>query len=158
MAIPVLEGRAAAYANFPKSHPLHLGTNIAPLLKEADLVLLVESRVPWYPPSNAPTNARIVAISEHPLKDHMVYQTMEADTYLEGDAGVDNEEGPTSTSSTSATRRSRRSSPSTTWTRSSPRSCRRLRPTSSRSSTTTSSSSRSAAGRSCSCRTGTAAT
>ena len=28
MAIPVIEGRAAAYANFPKSHPLHLGTNI----------------------------------------------------------------------------------------------------------------------------------
>ena len=79
MAIPVIEGRAAACANFPKSHPLHLGTNIAPLTKDADLVLLVDSRVPWYPPSNSPPNAKIVAISENPLKDHMVYQTMEAD-------------------------------------------------------------------------------
>ena len=85
MAIPVIEGRAAAYANFPKSHPLHLGTNITALHKEVDLALLIESRVPWYPPSNVPPNAKIVAISENPLKDHMVYQTMEADLYLEGD-------------------------------------------------------------------------
>ena len=75
MAIPVIEGRAAAYANFPKSHPLHLGTNIAPLLNETDLALLIESRVPWYPPSNSPPNAKIVSVSENPLKEHMVYQT-----------------------------------------------------------------------------------
>ncbi|HEX7967210.1 MAG TPA: thiamine pyrophosphate-binding protein, partial [Stellaceae bacterium] len=74
MAIPVIEGRAAAYANFPKSHPLHLGTNLAALHQETDLALLVESRVPWYPPSNVPPGAKIVAVSENPLKDHMVYQ------------------------------------------------------------------------------------
>jgi acetolactate synthase-1/2/3 large subunit len=85
MAIPVIEGRAAAYANFPKSHPLHLGSNIAPLLDETDCVLLIASRVPWYPPSNTPPNASIVAINENPLKTHMVYQNLEADIYLEGD-------------------------------------------------------------------------
>lgn len=84
MAIPVIEGRAAAYANFPKSHPLHLGTAMGALHKETDLALLIESRVPWYPPGNVPPNATIVAIGENPLKDHMVYQTMEADIYLEG--------------------------------------------------------------------------
>ena len=87
MAIPVIEGRASAYANFPKSHPLHLGTNMAALLKETDLALLIESRVPWYPPSNSPPNGRVVSISGNPLKGHMVYQTMEADIYLEGDVG-----------------------------------------------------------------------
>jgi acetolactate synthase-1/2/3 large subunit len=85
MAIPVVEGRAAAHANFPKSHPLHLGSNIGPLLKEMDLALLVASRVPWYPPSNTPPDATIVAIAENPIKDHMVYQNLEADVYLEGD-------------------------------------------------------------------------
>lgn len=85
MAIPVIEGRAAAYANFPKSHPLHLGSNIAPLLKETDFVLLIASRAPWYPPSNSPPNATVVAVSENPLKSHMVYQNLEADLYLEGD-------------------------------------------------------------------------
>src|SRR5262249_54780119 len=85
MGIPVLEGRAASYANFPKSHPLHIGTNIAAIHKETDLALLIESRVPWYPPSNTPPSATIVSVSENPLKDHMVYQAMEADVYLEGD-------------------------------------------------------------------------
>lgn len=87
-AIPVIEGRAAAYANFPKSHPLHLRSNIAPFLKETDLALLIASRAPWYPPSNSPPNATIVAIGDNPLKDYMVYQTMEADHYLEGDVGA----------------------------------------------------------------------
>jgi len=87
MAIPVVEGRAAAYANFPKSHPLHQGSNLAAHLNTADLFLLIESRVPWYPPSNLPARAKVVAISECPLKEHMVYQNLEADFYLEGDAG-----------------------------------------------------------------------
>ena len=61
--------RARSFANFPKSHDLYLGANINRLLKEMDLALLIESRAPWYPPSNAAdSNATIVAIGESPLK------------------------------------------------------------------------------------------
>lgn len=88
MAIPVVEGQGAFFGNFPKSHDLYLGQRIDPLLAEMDLALLVESRAPWYPPSNTPPRAHIVSISENPLKEHMVYQTMHAETYLEGDATV----------------------------------------------------------------------
>jgi acetolactate synthase-1/2/3 large subunit len=88
MAIPVFEGVGAFFANFPKSHDLYLGSNINRLLKEMDLALLVESRAPWYPPSNVPANATIVAIGENPLKAHMVYQTMEAGHYLEGNVAA----------------------------------------------------------------------
>jgi acetolactate synthase-1/2/3 large subunit len=92
MAIPVFEGAGAFFANFPKSHDLYLGTNINELLNEIDVALLIESRAPWYPPSNAPKNARknaaIVAISENPLKTHMAYQTMEAGHYLEGNVAL----------------------------------------------------------------------
>ena len=92
MAIPVVEGAGAFFANFPKSHDLYLGTNINQLLNEIDVALLIESRAPWYPPSNAPKNARknaaIVAVSENPLKTHMVYQTMEAGHYLEGNVAL----------------------------------------------------------------------
>jgi thiamine pyrophosphate-dependent acetolactate synthase large subunit-like protein len=87
-AIPVLEGQGAFFGNFPKSHDLYLGAKIEPLYGEMDLALLVESRVPWYPPSNAPQDAEIVAISECPLKGHMVYQTMHAEHYLDGDVAV----------------------------------------------------------------------
>lgn len=88
LAIPVVESPGAFFANFPKSHDLYLGANITPLLEEMDLALLVESRAPWYPPSNAPKNATIVALGKNPLKAHMVYQTMEAGHYLEGDVAI----------------------------------------------------------------------
>ena len=84
-AIPVVEGQGAFFGNFPKSHDLYLGQRIDPLLAELDLALLVESRAPWYPPSNTPPCAQIVSISENPLKEHMAYQAMHAETYLEGD-------------------------------------------------------------------------
>ena len=80
--IPV--GGRAAFANFPKDHPLHLGAGIQPFLKDADLVLLVGCRAPWYPPSHKPTSGTVVAIDENPLKGTMVYQSLQADHYLEG--------------------------------------------------------------------------
>src|SRR5260370_35493973 len=54
-------------------------------LEAADLVLLVGARAPWYPPRRRPTSGKIVAVHDNPLKDHMVYQTLHADYYLEGD-------------------------------------------------------------------------
>jgi acetolactate synthase-1/2/3 large subunit len=83
--IAVGSGRGAAFANFPKDHPLHLGSAIEPFLKDADLVLLVGCKAPWYPPSRKPTAATIVAIDDNPLKGTMVYQSQQADHYLEGD-------------------------------------------------------------------------
>jgi acetolactate synthase I/II/III large subunit len=87
-AIPVVEGQGAFFGNFPKSHDLYLGGKIEPFYGKTDLVLLVENRAPWYPPSNAPPGAEIVAISENPIKGHMVYQVTHAGTYLEGDVGT----------------------------------------------------------------------
>jgi acetolactate synthase-1/2/3 large subunit len=83
-AIPVVES-AATYANFPKSHPLYLGPEPAPYLDQADLVLLLGSRSPWYPPSAGPKNATVVAMGETPIKEMMVYQNLFADRYVEGD-------------------------------------------------------------------------
>jgi acetolactate synthase-1/2/3 large subunit len=85
MAIPVVEGRGATCANFPKDHPLYLGAGGGAVMKEADLVLAVASRVPFYPPRNRPAKATVVAISDNPHKTFMVYQHVQADHYLEGD-------------------------------------------------------------------------
>ena len=83
MAIPVTES-ASTYANFPKGHPLYLGTPEA-YLNQSDLVLLLGTRAPWYPPNAGPTNATVVALGENPLKGQMVYQNLLADMYVEGD-------------------------------------------------------------------------
>jgi acetolactate synthase I/II/III large subunit len=86
--IPVFESRASVNANFPKNHPLHAGFNIEQHLDGVDVALLVNCRAPWYPPSKRPPNAAIVAIADNPLKEHMVYQSLQADNYLEGDVAL----------------------------------------------------------------------
>jgi acetolactate synthase I/II/III large subunit len=78
----------ASYANFPKNHPMHMGYRIDRYVKESDLVLCVCVRAPWYPPSKKPTDGIIVAIDENPLKGSMVYQTLMADHYLEGEVST----------------------------------------------------------------------
>jgi acetolactate synthase I/II/III large subunit len=85
LALPVINGRANAYANFPTDHPLYLGMGNYEALDDADLVLLVGGRAPWYPAQRRPTSGKIVAIADNPLKGHMVYQNLHIDFYLEGD-------------------------------------------------------------------------
>ncbi len=84
LALPVIEGQAIC-ANFPKDHALYQGGDIQPFMEETDLALVVRSRAPWYPPSNRPPRAKVVAIDESPHRPHMVYQSLQADLYLEGD-------------------------------------------------------------------------
>jgi acetolactate synthase-1/2/3 large subunit len=85
LAIPVINGRANSYANFPTDNPLYLGMGNYKGLDKADLVLLVAGRAPWYPARQRPTAGKIVAIDDNPHKEHMVYQNLHADYYLEGD-------------------------------------------------------------------------
>ena len=73
LAIPVLES-AAFCVNFPGDHPLHCGyqfttTGQNPVLAEADVILVVDSQVPWIPATNRPApGAAIYAIDVDPLK------------------------------------------------------------------------------------------
>jgi acetolactate synthase-1/2/3 large subunit len=85
LAIPVTWGRAANFANFPVNHPLYLGVASYQHLDDADLILLVGGRAPWYPPSARPTKGKIVAINDNNFKGHMLYQMLHADLYLEGE-------------------------------------------------------------------------
>lgn len=83
--VPVVETQGTVCGNFPKAHPLYLGSRLEPFMAGSDLVLLVACRAPWYPPSNRPANARTVVIDETPQRPHMVHQVLFADLYLEGD-------------------------------------------------------------------------
>ena len=84
LSLPVVENPGALFANFPKDHPLHQGHNIKQFWDEADLVLVIRTRAPWYPPSDRPPNATIAIIDEDPHRNSMVYQSHQADMYLEG--------------------------------------------------------------------------
>jgi acetolactate synthase-1/2/3 large subunit len=85
LAVPAMWGRVANFANFPTDHPLYLGVASYNHLKDADLILLVGGRAPWYPPHARPTKGKIVAINENQFKGHMIYQNLHADVYLEGE-------------------------------------------------------------------------
>jgi acetolactate synthase-1/2/3 large subunit len=87
LALPVVEPHSAVCANFPRDNPLHQGAELGPF-GNADLIVLVNCRAPFYPPSNRPPEATVVVIDDVPQRPHLVYQVLGADRYLEGDVGL----------------------------------------------------------------------
>ena len=85
-ALPVIEGNQSSRTNFPRDHELHQGIGQRAILDEADLIVTIRCRAPWYPPSDKPARATVVAIDETPFRPHMVHHASNADMYLEGDA------------------------------------------------------------------------
>ena len=85
LAIPVIEPWPVEVSNFPKDHPLHQGFTLQPFQDSADLVLVVRSRVPWYPGKARPSKATVVLMDETPVYGNMVYQNIGPDIVLEGD-------------------------------------------------------------------------
>jgi len=85
LGLPVINGRACVYTNFPKSSPMWMGYSTFQHLADSDLILLIGGKAPWYPPSSRPGVGKIVSIGENPLKMQLAYQVLGADLYLEGD-------------------------------------------------------------------------
>jgi acetolactate synthase-1/2/3 large subunit len=83
--IPVIEPQSAVCANFPRTHRLHRGGDPAALLADADLIVLVCCRAPYYPPSNRPADSSVLVIDDVPHRPYVDYQVLGADQYLEGD-------------------------------------------------------------------------
>ncbi len=85
-ALPVFGARSSVtYASFPTSNKLYQGFYTHEQIADADLILLVGGRAPWYPPSRRPGCGRIVSIGDNPIKRQFAYQVLLADTYIEGD-------------------------------------------------------------------------
>ncbi|HSF33218.1 MAG TPA: thiamine pyrophosphate-requiring protein [Candidatus Tectomicrobia bacterium] len=58
-AIPVVSP-AGMYMNFPSHHPLHLGYISEPLVREADVILVIDADVPWFPAIAKPKDTATV--------------------------------------------------------------------------------------------------
>jgi acetolactate synthase-1/2/3 large subunit len=84
LALPVVEPQSAVSSCFPRGNPLHAGGELGPLAADADLVVLLGCRSPWYPPSAKPGNATVLVIDEVPHRPHMAYQVLTADHYVAG--------------------------------------------------------------------------
>jgi len=93
LAIPVLESMAY-HVNFPADHPLHAGFQYHtvaqnPVLARADVILAIDSDVPWIPAVNRPSaGAAIYCVDVDPLKSQMSIWHVPARRFAEASARV----------------------------------------------------------------------
>lgn len=93
LAIGVIES-APTHLNFSTLDPLYLGNQLSeptqnPVLAEADLVLVLDSDIPWVPLHNRPSpGAKIIHIDTDPLKELVPLWYIGAQRVCEADVGT----------------------------------------------------------------------
>jgi acetolactate synthase-1/2/3 large subunit len=85
-AIPVAEPHGSC-VNLPASHPFKLGHAGTELLGKADLVLVVDCEVPWYPRYAAPhADAKVVHLGLDPLFERYPHRAFTAHLAITGNS------------------------------------------------------------------------
>jgi len=83
-AIPVAQPHASC-VNLPASHPFNLGHAGTELLGKADLLLVVDCEVPWYPRYAAPhADAKVVHLGVDPLFERYPHRAFTAQLAIAG--------------------------------------------------------------------------
>ena len=84
-ALPVVQAEARDF-NMSSDHPMNLGYEPAALLSKADVIVVLESVVPWIPRAHAPRkDAKVIHISSDPLASRFPFREIEADLLIAGD-------------------------------------------------------------------------
>jgi acetolactate synthase-1/2/3 large subunit len=93
LGIPVLEAMAY-HVNFPANHPLHAGYQYhsvgqTPILAAADVILVLDSDVPWIPIVNRPSEgAEVYYVDVDPLKSQIQLWDVSARRFAAADSKV----------------------------------------------------------------------
>jgi acetolactate synthase-1/2/3 large subunit len=83
-AIPVAQPHPSC-VNLPASHPMNLGHAGTELLGRADLIIVADCEVPWYPRYFAPrADARVVHLGVDPLWERYPIRSFRADLAISG--------------------------------------------------------------------------
>jgi len=78
-AIPVVQ-HVPRCMSLPSAHPMHAGYDPAPWLREADLVIVIDSVVPWIPAVTGPRpDAKVIHIGADPLHQGIPIRGFECD-------------------------------------------------------------------------------
>ena len=84
-AIPVVQSEARDY-NLPTDHPMNLGFEAGPWVAKADVIVVLDSVVPWIPKSGGPKrDAKVIHIANDPLATRYPFREIEADLLIAGD-------------------------------------------------------------------------
>ena len=85
-AMPVVQAEARDM-NLPTDHPMHLGHDPGAFLPKADVVIVIDSAVPWMPRNHTPRkDAKVIHISADPLETRYPFRELEADLLITGDS------------------------------------------------------------------------
>jgi acetolactate synthase-1/2/3 large subunit len=83
-ALPVVQSEARDM-NLPTDHPMHLGYDLGALLPKADVVIVIDSAVPWMPRLIQPRkDAKIIHIGTDPLETRYPFRELETDLLVAG--------------------------------------------------------------------------
>jgi acetolactate synthase-1/2/3 large subunit len=86
LALPVVEWRNRA--NFPGDHPLHLGYDDAPFVRNADVILVIDHDYPYIPSKvQPPADAFVAQIDLDPLKERIPLWSYPVDLPIRANAG-----------------------------------------------------------------------
>jgi len=86
-AIPVIPHNPRSVV-LPTSHPMHFGFEPGTLLADSDLVVVLESDVPWIPSLQKPAaGARVVHVGEDPFFVRYPMRSFPSDLAIQADAG-----------------------------------------------------------------------
>jgi acetolactate synthase-1/2/3 large subunit len=80
-AVPVVQF-VPRCANIPSNHPLHAGYDPTPWLKDADLILVLDSVVPWIPAKADLSGKKVVQVAADPLHGGIPIRGFECDVAL----------------------------------------------------------------------------
>ncbi|MGH7075224.1 MAG: thiamine pyrophosphate-requiring protein [Stellaceae bacterium] len=87
-AVPVVNS-VPRYVNLPYSHPMNFGFQSAPLLGEADLIIVLDAEVPWVPAREQPSpDARVVQIAEDPTFQRYPMRSFPSDLAIAASPGA----------------------------------------------------------------------
>src|SRR5258708_36377850 len=76
---------ASPFVSFPNTHDFHLGVSSAPYIKDADVVVVVECDVPWYPfQGKPPENCKVIQIARDPNYGGLPIRNFPKDTCIGG--------------------------------------------------------------------------
>lgn len=79
--VPVVQ-YAARCSNLPTAHPLHAGFDPVPWIAESDLVLVLDSVVPWIPGQVDLANTKVIQVGADPIHSEIPLRGFECDLAL----------------------------------------------------------------------------
>lgn len=86
LAIPVVQNRSR-YLALPASHPMHLGFDAGPHIGEADIVIVMESDVPWIPnTAKLRSDCKVIHVGHDALFGDIPIRGFQCDLALTGSA------------------------------------------------------------------------